>query len=127
MATREQVEAAVIARLSTVSAYTTDQVNAEGFDFPDGYAEVRVSPTSRGLAKGSATSPTQGWQVDIEVVGRLAVNVNRVLDTCSSLLYGHRFTIGSDISTPCQEGGFEPAESTGDRRFAGFGSWTFAL
>lgn len=127
--TRELIEAAAIARLATqsVTAYTTDEVNAEGFEFPAIYAEVRVSPSSRGNAKGSATSTVGGWNLEVEIVGTLAVNVNRWLDACHAALYGHRFTIGTTASTPLQEGPSDAAEPTGDRRFTAFSGWAFAL
>lgn len=131
MATREQIEAAVIARLAAfnVTGYTTGTVNSELVPFvpPEAYAEVRASPTARGLAKGSATSGVAGWRVEVDVVGRLQVNVNRSLDDCQSALYGHRFTIGSATSTPLQEGSIDAAAPTGDKRFSAFGDWTFAL
>lgn len=127
--TRELIEAAVITRLATqgVTAYTTDEVNAEGFAMPDVFAEVRVSPTARGIAKGSATSAVVGWLVEVDITGRLAVNVNRHLDWSQTALYGHRLTIDGTVSTPLQEGAFVPASPTGDKRFAAFGEWTFAL
>ena len=131
MATREQVEAAAVARLAAfnVSAYTTGQTNGDLTEFvpPEVYAELRVSSTSRGLVKGSATSAVSGWRVEVDVVGRLQVNVNRYLDDCQAAFYGHRFTIGSTTSTPLQEGVIDAAEPTGDKRFSAHGDWTFAL
>ena len=127
--TREQAETAAITRLGlfSVTAYTTDQVSAEDFAFPDTYAEVRVAPTSRGLPKGSATSLVGGWQLEVEIVGRLAVNVNRYLDRCHAAFYGHRLVVGSSLSTPMQEGPSDSPDKTGDDRFTAFSEWTFAL
>lgn len=129
MATREQIETAALARLAagTVAAYTTGQVNADGFVLPETYAEVRVSTTQRGLPRGSGTSATAGWRIEVDVVGRLAVNVNRYLDRCQTALYGHRLVVGSSISTPIQEGTIDPAEPTGDERFSAFGDWSLVL
>lgn len=127
--TREQVEAAAIARLATqsVTAFTTDEVNAEGFEMPDTFVEVRASMLGRGIAKGSATSEVAGWLIEVDVTATLAVNANRYLDRCDAAFYGHRFTIGGTVSTPTQQGLAEPASPTGDRRFMALGEWTFAL
>lgn len=130
MATREQIQTAALARLAagTVAAYTTEQVNADGFVLPETYAEVRISTTQRGLQRsGSGTSGTAGWRIEVDVVGRLAVNVNRYLDRCQTSLYGHRLVVGGEVSTPIQEGTIDPAEPTGDERFSAFGDWTLVL
>ena len=87
-----------------------------------GIPNGRILPGDGGLNVG------HDWHlVEVEIVGRLAVNVNRYLDRCHAAFYGHRLVVGSSLSTPMQEGPSDSPDKTGDDRFTAFSEWTFAL